>query len=363
MSLLKNTSWMRNVLRKSIFHIISLLGVLILLVVFLQKKRTHYFPDIAEGSYSGTIDGIESLGTSSSTIYVERGSDASKLLLLVFRHGWESQEIDFVYTPGGQDRKILPLTLSDRDSTYKLHGVKGEVGYSGTVVKGESAVGSWSLKPLKRDELNSDISTTSLNFDFPSWRLLKAQVSELSLKDSILSTRLEENRRRHDKLAEYVLEERSLRKRSSLRRAQLSQKVEQLREERKAKRKVVKDSVSKLEQLTRITRRGRAVELARRVAKRENKWYQVNWQQGADVSSLEQSFADRMNLDLRRLKGSLSKVNEYLSLKNKIAEERRRIRALQLEEREKMQEKPEEENPEFEKERRPWWKRLDSVFG
>ncbi len=137
--------------------------------------------------------------------------------------------------------------------------------------------------------------------------------------------------------------------------------VEPLRARLVEKTSQIATAVAEVQQLQRITRLGRTIDLARRVSTREDKWYQVNWQQEGDTAGIEEGLAQSMNVDLERLNKSYSKAQEIRNLRARIAEERERVAELTRRYQEKLAPQRPQGEESGPKEERPWWQRWNIV--
>src|SRR5690606_35702446 len=111
--------------------------------------------------------------------------------------------------------------------------------------------------------------------------IVKAQVERLSSQ----LNQYEENKK---KLTRFLDDEVLLRKRAADRLESLEAQLETIKKEQQSGEKDVKEAYSELEMMRRITKRGRVVELARRVAKREHKWYLANWVDEENTGAINQ---------------------------------------------------------------------------
>ncbi len=125
----------------------------------------------------------------------------------------------------------------------------------------------------------------------------------------------------------------------------------------------MKELVRQLEQLTRITRRGQTVDLERRISKKEEKWYLVNWQVGEDSSVLEENMARRMNIDLAKLNENAKRAREIQSLKGKLLQEQDRVLKLEKLYENKVHEGSPGSTPLQKEPGKPWWKSWEGLFG
>jgi hypothetical protein len=233
----------------------------------------------------------------------------------------------------------------------------------GKILQGELEKGTWSIK------LNPElVSRYDLISQYPTLNIskvlsAKATYQSILAKQGEVRSSISKAEGREKLLEKYVADGKELRKRANSRRDDLEKKVLALKETRKEKLKQLRRHVRELEQLMRITGKGRAVDLARRVAKRENKWYLVNWQVGSDTSAIEESIAEELGVNLRKLQKNYKKAKEYEDLKMVISEEKRKIRELAREYQRRLDPPKKKKKEEKPKTKPPWWRRLDTVFG
>lgn len=348
----------------------ALVGLILLATLVIYGENT--FPAIQIGAYRGRISGVTGQEDKFATLYVERTGDGDRLLVVVFREGWHPQVV--LLNPAGQNDKtsssdpdqikFKPITIKKGDQTFQLDGTAGNNEYSGNVLDETGRIGTWSLAPVDPEELRQPALSLGAHFSLTEWLRLKGAYHRRNRELEDLEKNISENLTKHSRLTDFVEEKDALRRRSMERRTKLSDQVAELDEEVRTAREEVQRLVRELGQLTRITRRGRSIDLARRVAKRENKWYFVNWQKGQDLSALEESLAEKMDVDLRKLRERVKKASEIQELKNAVARERKRVIELQKIYQDKIDEDRRKKlQPKEKKYKRPWWERWDTVFG
>lgn len=335
--------------------VVCLLGFL----VFLLLRGRASFPALPTGAYSGFISGTSSR---TATFYAERIRSSNAFLFVIFAEGWKPQIVFGELQPAAasSEERFYPLTIkNEQGREYVLRGSGKQDGFKGKVRSGKETLGSWSLERLPNEKLHDDFSRSFNMTQLKQWLEYKGRYYELARNDAEVERAIKD---KHDKLAKlnnYVSEEQSLRERAKERRNQLRRRIKELRQTNQAKTDELNRAVGELEQLVRITRRGRAIELARRVAKRENKWYFVNWEKGQDLSSMEEQLAQESGIDSQKLETSVKRAQEVHALRAQIEQEKQRIYELQETYRERVNSDREnrrrEQQFEERQEEKPWW--------
>ena len=337
------------------------------MLAWMTLQRAASFPALSVGAYVGRMSGVTEKKNEFVSLYVERIGSARALLFVVFDEGWKPQIVPLVSTQGSTGPSD-PITIAVGERQFILQGTEGHNEFSGTVISADGAHGVWSLQPISNEQLRKDITASESGFDFNQWIALRSTHRAKTREKELLEHTIADRSDKQEKLEKYVSEEKGLRVRAQERREQLEGETTNRLEKEKQMEQEVRNSARDLEQLIRITKRGRAVELARRVSKREDKWYLVNWQKGEDFSTVEESLAEKMNVDLRRLKENVRRAEELNALKNTIEKEHDKIVKLEilLQERSEGAKRPPEHGrptPKAEPDpERPWWKSWDSMF-
>ena len=327
------------------------------------RTPENLFPVLPSGSYIGGITGMSTDRTQSVSVYVERIENTAGLLMVLFEPGWRARFVPLFVPDGtGEDETpvgYLPLSMEKTGRRYELFGQATASGYSGTLALNGLPIGQWALQPVSAKELRVGSPSFDEDFNFIAWLRTKGN-HRLRLQElADVSAQLDSAYANIRTTSEVIDEQHSLKRVSGEYYNELEQEVKELRSQDAEYKKRVNELVRELEQLRRITKGGRSIELARRVVKRENKWYQVNWSQGEDLSALEETLAASQSIDLRKLNERHRQALEIKRLKNQVAQERAKIQKLKRQFDEKL--KGEKEKKKEEK--KPWWRRLDTVFG
>lgn len=329
------------------------------------------FPSLPAGAYVGEINGL--IPGKAVTMYAERLEGIDAVLLVIFLEGAKPgiHQLRLLGEDAEENAektgKWMPLTVELNGERQKISGAATGDSFAGHVYVGDEAKAVWNLHPVQTEALRRNAIPPESTFNLAHWLTKKGDFRILADEEVSLDRSITEMEEKVAKLESYVGEEQQLRVRSLQRKEELEKETESLRETRQKKLDELKGYVRELEQLNRITRRGQTIELARRVAKRENKWYLVNWQQGVDLSALEETIALQLNVDLRKLNVQVDRARELESLKNSVALERAKIKKLKKLYQDKLrpqQPPPVDDNGnEKNDSEKPWWKGWDSVFG
>ncbi len=362
-------------------HIASGIAVLCLIVlVVLFRPRSESFPAMPTGGFVGTISGIpdEHGELQTKTLYVERISGASALLVVVFADGWKPQVIPLSWQSvgsGGEGAYLDPVSIEHDKLRLTLSGRESGGNFRGQVAASNGGQGEWSLRPVSASDLKDPSVKLDPQTNLKGWLRLKRFHDDQKRKVEMLRSEHDQRATKLEKLDAFINNEAVLKERSKSRRDQLAIELSKVTEERKKNTQELKDAIAELGVLHRITKRGQTVELARRIAKRENKWYALNWSAQEDSSNVEEMLAERESVDLGKLNASVKRAEEVLKLRNSISQERTRIMELEaeVEGRDRMRQAPPppaETSPRqrqlppaaTEPESKPWWKQWDSVL-
>ena len=365
-------------------HIASgVVALCLLVLVVLFRPRSESFPALPTGGFVGTISGIPDArggDPETRTLYVERISGASALLVVVFADGWKPQVIPLSWQSvgdgGGESAFLDPVSIEHNKIRYTLSGRESGGTFSGEVSSPAVEHGTWTLRPVSAGDLKDPSVKLDPQMNLKGWLRLKRYHDDQKRKVELLRAEHEQHASKLEKLDAFINNEDVLKERSRSRRDQLAQELSRVTEERKKNTQELKDAIAELGVLHRITKRGQTVELARRIAKRENKWYAINWSAEEDSSNVEEILAERESVDLAKLNASVKKAEEVLKLRNAISQERTRIMELEaeLEGRDRLRQLPvqplESDTPNpralppasTEPESKPWWKQWDNVL-
>ena len=336
-----------------------------------QSSSNQYFPALPSGGYTGQLKGVFDPSTPEATVYLESIGKRNTLMLVVFKDGWKPRFLKLSSLPikDGQLPRNQPLVLTIEDKTFALSGSPNETGYSGEIKSEGKTVGSWWLKPTSNTELRQDQIQLADSFQFSKWLRSKAHYRQGIETLEKLSKAAEREKERKQAVVRLGQNDPQLISAGSSFRDELKLEVENLKNTFGEQQKQVQELKEELEQLQRITRVGRTVDLSKRLAKRENRWYLVNWQQDEEIAGMEESLASSMNLDIEKLNQSYERLQEIRRLRARIIQERAQVAELNRIYQEKLNpqkgapEKGREDAPGKDGEERPWWRKWDSIFG
>lgn len=349
---------------KPVLVAVILLWALVLTFLLWPRSQSKLFPVLASGSYVGAITGLSEDPAQSLSVYIERIENTDGLLMVLFEPGWKAKFIP-LFVPNGTEEGetpsgYQPLRLQKADKTFALFGSATASGYTGALEENGLPVGQWALQPVSAKDLRVGSPSIDENFDFVSWLRTKGR-HRIRMQELVqINDKMKQKYASLKKTTDVVNERSLLKEAGRAYQGELEAEVKTLREQDAGYKKRLNELVAELEQLRRITKRGRSIELARRVVKRENKWYHVNWSQGEDLSALEETLAGSRSIDLQKLNQRFDQALEIKRLKNQIAQEQARIQKLKRVFQEKLKDGKEQEEKNKGK---PWWRKLDSVFG
>ena len=113
--------------------------------------------------------------------------------------------------------------------------------------------------------------------------------------------------------------------RSVQRRKELETEFAQLKGEREKSTSEMEALVNSLDLLTRITKRGQAVSLERKILQRENRWYTVHWQGEDAADDLDE---EESGIDMAKLDNAVRKARETKSFLREKEDELQKIHEL-----------------------------------
>jgi hypothetical protein len=305
-------------------------GSILLNVVVFRAKNT--FPPMPAAAYVGKLSGVTGSSTEFATLFVERFKGSNTFLFVVLREGWKPQAIAMARVEGTnakltEDVPYQPVEIRSDSRRFTLIGSGTAKKFSGDVLSSDGVKGTWSVSEISEDVLSVDSAAAGL--ELKQWLDIKTRLGELRAQAEAELERYSYRKDRLEKLQKFIGQEELLRDRALKRRDLLADEVSRARAEKEKTSKALAGYIDELDTLKRITKRGQVVDLARRVATRESKWYLANWGEGTDVSSLEETLAERENVDLVRLESAYKKATEIRDLKNGIEREREAISELE----------------------------------
>jgi hypothetical protein len=293
---------LQRLINKRILITLVALALCVWLVRFCSKNKNTEFPKIKTGNYGGEII----IKKVSYPILISNSETLTTLAIV--NSGLSPKKIDL---------KQLKIELEGK--TYDLVGQKINRQYQGEVLLNQKNVGSWTLEKIKTLPLAEPKNTELLEL-IKNYYTLRAEAKALREDQIDLKARI-------DNYKNAIPREEKIRATAVNEIDDLKYSLEEKQNLKKQLLKEIKNKVTDLEQLQRITTQGRVVDLARRTTKREDRWYLANWgEEGFDES--QQQVADSLGVDLAKLDEKLKLAEEYLSLKNSIGVEARRIEEI-----------------------------------
>lgn len=350
---------------------VALIAIVLLLAIVFRSSRS--FPAVPPGSYTGTISGLRDSHGAPATFYIERLVTSQSMLAVVFLDDWKPQVIRL--TPLSRKDAFEPISLRMHGVEYTLFGQGAGALFAGEFISSEGSHGSWEVRPINPRSLHRKIVLSDGSLDLIHWLSVKSRLLKTRELLETEEKKLAQSSSKIEKLEKFIADEKSLRERAKERQGALAQQVSELKAKRNREIQELKGLVSELDLLTRIRKRGQVVHLARNLAKRENKWYFVNWGTKEDGTGFEVEFAQEAGIDLQKLNESYKRAKEISDLKRIIAIESEQVKALQATYYEKIRQSTEpakdlrrepgaeDEQPEQPPEPRPWWERIGGVFG
>ncbi|MFN8389989.1 MAG: hypothetical protein U0136_06840 [Bdellovibrionota bacterium] len=342
---------------------------------FLLAPKGKSFPMLREGTYVGTIIGLDGSPPTGTGVYAERIAGTNSLLVVLFASGWTPQAVELKPQSKGGD--FRPLAVTYHGQSYTLSGSGSGDQFAGELAGAGGTRGTWSLQSIASASLKAP-KTTMSDADLKSW--LQAKVTYNTAKDELVSLKSthEQEASKFEKLTRFVQDENVLKDRSRSRIDELESEINRVAAERKKSTQDLKNALNDLSLLTKTTKRGQVVDLNRRIQRRENKWFGINWSsEAADSDSaagLEADLAEKEQVDLRKLNSEVKRAEEIRKLQTTIAQEQSRIEQLRAAYDQKLHsvEAPpppatapgEPRRPPVEQEeQKPWWKKLDGILG
>ncbi|MCC6221070.1 MAG: hypothetical protein IT291_07515 [Deltaproteobacteria bacterium] len=320
--------------------VVTLVVGIFLYLVIGSGERT--FPALPDGTYAGEISGITTAKNKFQTFYVEKAFNASALLMVIFNPGWVPQLVPFEV---GTDRingkdvqgstdHYKPVALMSEGRKFLLTGALEEGGYTGNVDFAGKRIGSWRIRPITQSGVVNEPSGLSVSEEeFRKWLESKVQLSWLRRRATKTANVIERIKRKKEKLTRVVTDEDTLRAKASEQVAKLETEVRDVSSRRDELDKQINGLISELSLLERITKRGKSIALARRVAEREQRWYMANWQTDDEASGFGELGASGAgsSIDLSALEKRYRIAANIQVLYGEIAAEKRKIEELEKE--------------------------------
>ncbi len=351
------------------FLILSVIGGAFLFT-YVRFERQAQFPDLPPGSYIGVARGIMSDPNEKTTFYIERSSATESFIVSFLEEGLKLEKIEgkrlLEATTKSKAASFEPLLVTLGEKKLLMSGKPRGGEFEGSFEDEKKKVGSWNLRllPLKESSPRiKDLEKSKL--DLMKWLDLK--VVFLSLKEQFrgMRTSREQKEEYFEKLNRFIADEALLKERATERRVELAGKLQIAKENHSKSSEQVAALVSELDLLGRITKHGKAVSLARRVASRETKWYLANWTAVEDPSGIEEYLGESPEINIQQLDASVKRASEVRSLINELNNEKQRIEELEAKLEEQLHPAPEslpEEDEPIRKRKKSFWNEIFSFL-
>lgn len=349
-------------------YVVAIITLVIIIIIISSSDSKPGFPNLAPGMYVGTIEIPDRPKLAKATIYLKRANQKRRVLAVLFVEGWKPKFLPLLLQKGntskGPPLTFQPLELAYDDTSFKLSGTSTGKEFRGVIAENGAIRGNWFLRPLSKTEIYAAHTPSDAGW------LQKKALHKLRLQEfDALTTTNNERRTELKKLETLVTDSLSLQEVRLQYAGKALDELNSLQVEQENYAARVSELIRELNQLERITLNGRVVSLARRVSLREDKWYSVNWTDAQTTQADEQVAAEEIGINIRTLNKELEDASEVQLLKNQIKEEYNKIRKLKREFQRKKEEglrrkdNLQKRTPEKDKNKRPWWKRWDTVFG
>lgn len=244
--------------------------------------------------------------------------------LLIFSEGQQAEILKPVDSFLGKIAGYKPLEFTRDSKVFSLSGGKTSSGYRGEINLADKAVGVWELR-----EWTEETEKAEPWSDLKNWMRAKAKFND-SLKELfLLKQNLENNRLRYEKLERFVKDEGMLKDRSKTKRDTIAQELNDVVEIRKKETTELREASLSLATLLRLSPRGQVVDLNRRIARREQRWFAALASSAEEPGAEEEAeLAKRDGKDLQVLNAEYSRALEVQRLLNALEAEQAKIEQL-----------------------------------
>lgn len=298
---------------------------ILIILTLVGCNRPAAFPYIPPGFYTGSV------------------SCKTKTQIL-------GENVQFsVQRDGVSDLLILPFILGDVAREFKrsdmspknfgavsirLAGVEvalktkdGLPHLRGAAYVGDKECGEWQLKPAPVLKETSS-SLLSANFmELRSWMRKRSEL--LKIQDRLAQLEEAKVKRQEDfeKLNEALGDQDNLIVKSKNKRQELAEKINLVSEQRRRVTQQARDAITRLNLLGRTSPAGKIVDLNRRIARRENRYFTAEW--GMVVDEFDKRVAEQLNVPLDQVPELSRRAEEVEKLRLALDTERKRVDELE----------------------------------
>jgi DNA repair exonuclease SbcCD ATPase subunit len=197
----------------------------------------------------------------------------------------------------------------------------------GAAYVGEQECGEWQLKPAPVLKETSS-SLLSANFmELRGWMRKRSELLKIQDRLSDLETKKVTRQENFEKLNEALEDQDNLIVRSKNKRQELTDRINQVSEQRRRVTQQAREAIMRLNLLFRISPVGQIVDLNRRIARRENRWFTAEW--GMVVDEFDKKVAEALNVPLDQVPVLSRRAEEVERLRLALNTERKKVAELE----------------------------------
>ena len=304
---------------------IAVIGLGALAFLYSRVFEPRTFPLLPPGAYLGSVSGFGVERDDRSAFYLERLPDSNVFIAVVFADAFRPQALQGELAPDHQG--YLPLTITKDQTPLLFSGAGSGSSFQGKIHVSDETIGRWSLAPIQTEQLMGKLNASPK--DLSAWLEVKSEFRSLRRAARLYQERARDAQAKKEKLARFVEDEGLLRERAAKRRDSLASELGAAVEERKQTTAMLQELVGQLELVGRISKTGQAILLARRVANRENQWYQANWQNEEGSDFLEENLGPESAVDFQKLESAVRSAEEIQGLLRERESEKKKIQELE----------------------------------
>ncbi len=285
------------------------------------------FPLIAPGAYFGEMAGFDGKPDTKVPVYAEVIGKSNSLLVVPIVEGAIPELHPLVPSQRVKDAYEPPIFRLKVDA-FSLTGEKNGEGYSGTL----EPTGTWSLFPIDLKKLRESTPAIDTAAQLPKWLAVKAKSASVLGQLEELKSGFNQKKDHLQNLDQLLSNEKLLKERSQSRRDVLTSEISRVTEQKRQLAQNLRDALDDLSVLHRVRRDGQAVEVARRILKREQRWFDsLSTSDSGGDESLEEQLAANDKVDLQKLNSAAKKAEEIAELRRTMAEEQSQLQILETE--------------------------------
>ena len=298
---------------------------LFLIIGLAACDRHATFPFLPPGFYSGSLSCKTKTEVLADNVQFSVQRDGvSEMLIQPFIVGESAKEfkrVDLSPTDFG------PVILKLGGKDLALVSKKGLPNLRGAVYLGKEECGEWQVKPAPLLKESSS-GLLSANFiELRSWMRKRSEL--LKIQDRLAKLEIAKAQRQgsFEKLNDALEDQDSLIAKSKNKRQELADKINQVSEQRRRVTQQARDAITRLNLLSRTSPKGQIVDLNRRIARRENRYFTAEW--GMVVDEFDKQVAEELHVPIDQVPVLSRRAEEVEKLRITLAQERHKIDELE----------------------------------